>query len=190
MVRILFVAGTFCNFDNMLALRDYLYENSKQQIDGTSVHCWSKNRTREIDIEAFDYRPQNWNVIDNYDIAIGHSAGGFPLWINDAKMKITINPPYPDYLPKPLVSGIRGRTIDILGYFWDKIEQIMKNKESNLYILRANKDWLIPSTIQKAWRREVKERAGISNTNIKIYTGGHSTMPFKDVLRIVDNFKQ
>lgn len=56
--------------------------------------CWHKRDKKGILDDIADYpRPKNWNVQKgNFDLVVGHSAGGFPVVLTKGTLKIAFNP--------------------------------------------------------------------------------------------------
>jgi hypothetical protein len=80
--------GTKCKDDffnqAIPLLRKYGFKEIK-------VVCWTRSRWKRFRFNYLNYDDWN-NQPGSYDLAIGHSAGGFPLSITNAKYKIAINP--------------------------------------------------------------------------------------------------
>ena len=97
-LQVVLYKGTHCDATNMNKIRDLIEKRWKTNI---IIKCWTKNKNllgqQGKGSAAFQYGDvKDWNY-DNksYSIAIGHSAGSFPLLMTKASYHIAINPAYP-----------------------------------------------------------------------------------------------
>lgn len=90
-LRVIIYMGTKCK----TGTTDKVLDVIKRFTKNVYRVCWT-NDPDLIDLPIDYISPSRWNVIKGrWDIAIGHSAGGFPLTKTNARLKIGINPPYP-----------------------------------------------------------------------------------------------
>jgi len=91
-VKAVLFRGTGCAPPFMNAVVDIVRESGK--FDIIRNVCWHKPDLPGIADDIADYaNPFNWNDIKGkFDLAIGHSAGGFTVTKENAKTNIVINP--------------------------------------------------------------------------------------------------
>jgi hypothetical protein len=91
MMKCVFYLGTGCNagMGNEFKKLAMQYQNAEIEI-----RCWHKDDKPGIIDDIADYTNiPDWNMSkEHFDVAVGHSAGGFPLQKTSARFKLGINP--------------------------------------------------------------------------------------------------
>lgn len=128
-MRAIVYMGTGCSPDTTKYFVD-LFREMGMRVEQV---CWTKDKPlrdlfRKDGNTSLAYGEiSKWNTQKGlYDIAVGHSAGGFPLSRTNARFKIGLNIPFP----------------------------FLTGSTSRQHIFRADGDWLVAKPIQETLGRD------------------------------------